>query len=99
MAFHFPSQTPTDRPPNSIPLHKDDLINARQQHTRKLSPSISEVEERGQRNKVVGGMMERHDNQRLAGSEFDGDDEGLIYNVDYHGVTTHPSPYPKHPKP
>lgn len=52
MAFHFPSQTPTDRPPNSIPLHKDDLINARQQHTRKLSPSISEVEERGQRNKV-----------------------------------------------
>lgn len=23
----------------------------------------------------------------------------LVYNMDYHGVTTHPTPTPKHPKP
>lgn len=36
----------------------------------------------------------------LVGEEVDlGDDgEGLVYNVDYHGVTTHP-PSPKHPSP
>ncbi|OMO77613.1 hypothetical protein COLO4_25057 [Corchorus olitorius] len=23
----------------------------------------------------------------------------LVYHIDYHGVTTHPTPTPKHPKP
>lgn len=23
----------------------------------------------------------------------------LVYHVDYHGVTTHPTPTPRHPKP
>ncbi|KAJ0985113.1 hypothetical protein J5N97_003469 [Dioscorea zingiberensis] len=34
-----------------------------------------------------------------SGTEINGGDEGLIYYVDYHGVETHPSPRPKHPKP
>ncbi|KAK9269398.1 hypothetical protein L1049_001171 [Liquidambar formosana] len=25
--------------------------------------------------------------------------DALVYHTDYHGVTTHPSPTPKHPKP
>ncbi|KAK1399795.1 putative Transmembrane protein [Heracleum sosnowskyi] len=27
------------------------------------------------------------------------DEQELVYHVDYHGVTTHPDPTPKHPKP
>lgn len=27
------------------------------------------------------------------------DERELVYHVDYHGVTTHPDPTPKHPKP
>ncbi|RWW33885.1 hypothetical protein GW17_00001373 [Ensete ventricosum] len=27
------------------------------------------------------------------------EEEGMVYNADYRGVTTHPSPLPKHPKP
>lgn len=27
------------------------------------------------------------------------DEQELVYHVDYHGVTTHPNPTPKHPKP
>ncbi|XP_052181533.1 uncharacterized protein LOC127794469 [Diospyros lotus] len=27
------------------------------------------------------------------------DSEELTYHTDYHGVTTHPTPYPKHPNP
>lgn len=26
-------------------------------------------------------------------------DHELVYHTDYHGVTTHPTPTPKHPKP
>jgi hypothetical protein len=26
-------------------------------------------------------------------------DHELVYHIDYHGVTTHPTPTPKHPKP
>ena len=25
--------------------------------------------------------------------------EETVYHIDYHGVTTHPTPTPKHPKP
>ncbi|KAJ0090711.1 hypothetical protein Patl1_14135 [Pistacia atlantica] len=25
--------------------------------------------------------------------------EDIVYHIDYHGVTTHPTPTPKHPKP
>ncbi|CAN6451026.1 unnamed protein product [Victoria cruziana] len=27
------------------------------------------------------------------------EEDGLVYNVDYHGATTHPPPDPKHPVP
>jgi len=38
--------------------------------------------------------------QSFIGEEHDDrDGEGLILNADYHGVTTHPSPLPKHPRP
>lgn len=26
-------------------------------------------------------------------------DDDIVYHIDYHGVTTHPTPNPKHPKP
>lgn len=28
-----------------------------------------------------------------------GDGDELIYHVDYHGISTHPYPSPKHPRP
>ncbi|XP_063949632.1 uncharacterized protein LOC108223948 [Daucus carota subsp. sativus] len=27
------------------------------------------------------------------------DERELVYHIDYHGVTTHPNPTPKHPRP
>lgn len=27
------------------------------------------------------------------------DSDQLVYHIDYHGVTTHPTPTPKHPRP
>ncbi|GLT36055.1 hypothetical protein SLA2020_104600 [Shorea laevis] len=27
------------------------------------------------------------------------DSDELVYHTDYHGVTTHPTPIPRHPKP
>ncbi|OVA13032.1 hypothetical protein BVC80_8947g13 [Macleaya cordata] len=31
--------------------------------------------------------------------EGDDNEEELVYHVDYHGVSTHPTPTPKHPTP
>ncbi|KAK2646175.1 hypothetical protein Ddye_021370 [Dipteronia dyeriana] len=36
---------------------------------------------------------------RVAGGDKVGDDDVIVYHIDYHGVTTHPNPTPKHPKP
>ncbi|KAI3932679.1 hypothetical protein MKW98_012650 [Papaver atlanticum] len=32
-------------------------------------------------------------------AEADDNGEELVYHVDYHGVSTHPTPTPKHPRP
>ncbi|KAL8135214.1 hypothetical protein AgCh_010035 [Apium graveolens] len=32
-------------------------------------------------------------------SESASNEQELVYHTDYHGVTTHPNPNPKHPKP
>ncbi|MCL7031897.1 hypothetical protein MKW94_002281 [Papaver nudicaule] len=32
-------------------------------------------------------------------AEADDNGEDLVYHVDYHGVSTHPTPTPKHPRP
>ncbi|KAK3221210.1 hypothetical protein Dsin_008235 [Dipteronia sinensis] len=40
--------------------------------------------------RVVGGDA--------AADKVDNDEE-TVYHIDYHGVTTHPNPTPKHPKP
>ncbi|KAK9099879.1 hypothetical protein Scep_023309 [Stephania cephalantha] len=32
-------------------------------------------------------------------NETSEDGEELVYHVDYHGVSTHPTPTPKHPRP
>ncbi|KAI3863005.1 hypothetical protein MKX03_023560 [Papaver bracteatum] len=32
-------------------------------------------------------------------TEADDNGEELVYHVDYHGVSTHPTPTPKHPRP
>lgn len=39
--------------------------------------------------------------EELVKSGINGDDaeDELMYHIDYHGVTTHPSPTPKHGKP
>ncbi|XWS24660.1 hypothetical protein CRYUN_Cryun27aG0001400 [Craigia yunnanensis] len=31
--------------------------------------------------------------------KMDEDEDDVNYHIDYHGVTTHPTPTPKHPKP
>ncbi|KAL1819909.1 hypothetical protein ACET3Z_014778 [Daucus carota] len=35
----------------------------------------------------------------LLQNESASNEEELVYHTDYHGVTTHPNPNPKHPKP
>ncbi|KAK1550093.1 hypothetical protein Q3G72_013513 [Acer saccharum] len=45
-----------------------------------------------------------NDNDERKQSRGDGaadkvDDDETVYQIDYHGVTTHPNPTPKHPKP
>ncbi|TYG69989.1 hypothetical protein ES288_D05G275900v1 [Gossypium darwinii] len=39
------------------------------------------------------------DGSSWEGSNGHMDDEIVNYHLDYHGVTTHPTPTPKHPKP
>ncbi|XXG58158.1 hypothetical protein AAC387_Pa04g0542 [Persea americana] len=67
-----------------------------------ISAAASNFPKSPENKKVVAGGMERLRVEKggLVGEEVDlGDDgEGLVYNVDYHGVTTHP-PSPKHPSP
>ncbi|KAG9451403.1 hypothetical protein H6P81_011368 [Aristolochia fimbriata] len=59
----------------------------------------------GRKFKVLDGPHDKMDKERkgsLAVEEEEQQqkyDEELIYNVDYHGVSTHPSPSPKHPRP
>ncbi|ERN07413.1 hypothetical protein AMTRI_Chr12g275110 [Amborella trichopoda] len=51
-------------------------------------------------NKIDGGMKIPKGTQgHAAEAEYEASEEELIYQVDYHGVTTHPTPNPKHPKP
>ncbi|KAF9616295.1 hypothetical protein IFM89_029071 [Coptis chinensis] len=51
--------------------------------------------------KVAGKDWFRADAKRLAvgEDEVDEDGDGLLYHIDYHGVSTHPYPSPKHPRP
>ncbi|ONK69561.1 uncharacterized protein A4U43_C05F24270 [Asparagus officinalis] len=44
-------------------------------------------------------QVQNLDTKQGFGREEGDDIEGLILNADYHGVTTHPSPLPKHPRP
>ncbi|KAI9191549.1 hypothetical protein LWI28_009879 [Acer negundo] len=41
------------------------------------------------------------DDERKQSRVVGGDkvDDETVYHIDYHGVTTHPNPTPKHPKP
>ncbi|MQM08201.1 hypothetical protein Taro_041055 [Colocasia esculenta] len=74
---------------------------------RLLNPSTSSSASRttlfgDERKKQEHGMVERPgikgDPERDQGAD-ENSEEGLVYNVDYHGVITHPSPLPRHPKP
>ncbi|WOL13851.1 hypothetical protein Cni_G22631 [Canna indica] len=51
---------------------------------------FSEMETAGTRKSEI-----TQDQSKTKGSN--GEEERLIYNADYRGVTTHPSPLPKHP--
>ncbi|KAL9398559.1 hypothetical protein Peur_007520 [Populus x canadensis] len=41
----------------------------------------------------------KEDSRQLAYPSSSDNLDDLVYHVDYHGVTTHPTPTPKHPKP
>lgn len=41
----------------------------------------------------------KEDSRQLAYPSSTDNLDDLVYHVDYHGVTTHPTPTPKHPKP
>jgi hypothetical protein len=41
----------------------------------------------------------KEDSRQLAYPSSRDNLDDLVYHVDYHGVTTHPTPTPKHPKP
>ncbi|CAK9157513.1 unnamed protein product [Ilex paraguariensis] len=62
----------------------------------------------GSRHKIkIDGEMKRTTNQDRSDSTStemkrasrNGVADELLYHIDYHGVTTHPTPTPKHPRP
>ncbi|GMI83026.1 hypothetical protein HRI_001971900 [Hibiscus trionum] len=67
-----------------------------------LSSSSMLVSLRGRRSLDQKPLPHHHKdiylNAKVALDESD-DDEIVNYHTDYHGVTTHPTPTPKHPKP
>ncbi|XP_010265396.1 PREDICTED: uncharacterized protein LOC104603151 [Nelumbo nucifera] len=70
---------------------------AGKRHRKELSTSMSDKRDEDWKMKVVN-----KENIQEGSTERDcrGDDDGdeLVYHVDYHGVTTHPTPTsPKHP--
>ncbi|XP_058068072.1 ATP-dependent Clp protease proteolytic subunit 5, chloroplastic [Magnolia sinica] len=99
MTIHAASRVITDVSSISVSLKTEDPIIG-MQPTRELSSTTSKLHKKGREMKIAGGT-ERSDIKGLKGGELEdsNEEEGLIYNVDYHGVTTHPSPSPKHPKP
>ncbi|KAI3672999.1 hypothetical protein L6452_39105 [Arctium lappa] len=51
-------------------------------------------------NKVDGNARTSIRQSNLMAKAYDAnsnEDAEIVYNIDYHGVTTHPSPTPKHP--
>ncbi|XP_058113136.1 uncharacterized protein LOC131256106 [Magnolia sinica] len=107
-AIRLTSQTNTDTPSIIIDggQPKRNLISPLdgQRPTKEQSSTASiSSQDKGKKKEVIKAGMEISNEVYSAQGEFDGDNEGegLIYNVDYHGVTTHPSPSPKpkHPQP
>ncbi|KAL5974076.1 hypothetical protein ACLOJK_030738 [Asimina triloba] len=84
---------------SSISPNKENQIVGRHS-ARKLSSTMYKQQQKTQEIKVTGGGR-GSEARGLGGGETEGSSEGdgLIYNVDYHGVSTHPSPSPKHPRP
>ncbi|KAL9224290.1 hypothetical protein vseg_000342 [Gypsophila vaccaria] len=49
----------------------------------------------GQQHSIDNGGYDRVEPMKVADEAVDNDE--LVYHTDYHGVTTHPAPTPKHP--
>ncbi|KAF8400254.1 hypothetical protein HHK36_013551 [Tetracentron sinense] len=74
-------------------------ISTRRRPMRELSISMFDHPYEGRKIKVVKEGIMR---SKIQGVSEEGDHQNgdqLLYQVDYHGVTTHPTPTPKHPKP
>ncbi|KVI01418.1 uncharacterized protein LOC112500759 [Cynara cardunculus var. scolymus] len=55
------------------------------------NPDITKVDGNARRSKMQSNSMAKaYDANSNEAAE-------IVYNIDYHGVTTHPSPTPKHP--
>ncbi|KVH87435.1 hypothetical protein Ccrd_025326 [Cynara cardunculus var. scolymus] len=48
-------------------------------------------------NKVDGKQKRSRKQASSTMKEFDATSKDDVYNIDYHGVKTHPDPTPKHP--
>ncbi|RXH71432.1 hypothetical protein DVH24_018787 [Malus domestica] len=74
--------------------------------TRKLSMSLTNNKvNKYQKFKVVDGDRESETSKFreipvvIKHSNSNSDLDELVYHIDYHGVTTHPNPTPRHPTP
>ncbi|KAF5186263.1 hypothetical protein FRX31_024152 [Thalictrum thalictroides] len=66
---------------------------------RKMGSEKPEVRQEDNDIKVVKTQWQQADKGSAVGEDVDEDGDELLYHIDYHGVSTHPYPSPKHPRP
>ncbi|GLT80377.1 hypothetical protein SLA2020_518190 [Shorea laevis] len=60
---------------------------------------MSLPEQKEYRNPEMKVMIEDSKQSSIQNPVALDDSDELVYNIDYHGVKTHPTPVPRHPKP